>query len=178
MPPGNGGSEIPNSGGFFSVRPDGSATPSSTLVSEVQSIPESPTPPPENPSPTQSPVITQVATAAVDPSDTSSSSDPEGANLSWVAAPVVGGVVALLVVGVLIIIFRKRRNGGKGDAVPVGWASMFGPLRNSKGRGVERSEDTEEKGVPVYEVKGGKVALKEGDEERRRSMEGLFMTKG
>lgn len=146
-------------------------------MSEVQSIPESSTPPPENPSPTQSPVVTQVVTTAVDSSDASLNSDSDGANLSWVAAPVVGGVVALLVVGVLIVMFGKRRDGGKGDAAPGGWTSMFGALGGSKGRAVKRLGDAEEKGVAVYEVKGGKVALKKGEEETR-SMTGLFMTKG
>lgn len=116
-------------------------------------------------------------TTALDASDNSSNSDRDGENLSWVAAPVVGGVAALLVVGVLLIMFRKRRNGGKGEATPGRLGAMFGARGKTRGRekGMERLEDAEGK-VPVYEVKAGRVALKKGGE-GRRSMAGLFMTK-
>lgn len=90
----------------------------------------------------------------------------------------VGGVAALLVVGVLLVMFRKRRNGGgKGEPAPSVWGATFGALRGSRGKGMERLGDAEGRGVPVYEVKGGKVALRKGGE-GRRSMTGLFMTKG
>jgi hypothetical protein len=82
------------------------------------------------------------------------SSEP---NLSWVAAPVVGGIAAILVVIVMFIMARKKREG-------YSWKPSFSfraPFRPS--RGVQRLEDgPDDNDTPVYEVKGGKMSLRGG----------------
>lgn len=144
------------------------------------------------PETTQTPVVTQVVTAPLDSTSASTEAEAEAgteagaeaesgsANLSWVAAPVVGGVAAMLVVGVLLIMFRKRRNGGKAKAG--GWKGMLG-LGGKQSRGMQRLSDTESKGVesrgvPVYEVKDGRVALRNSGDSGQRPMTGLFRTSG
>lgn len=131
------------------------------------------------PETSQTPVVTQVVTAPLDSTSASaeaeSGAQSEGAsaNLSWVAAPVVGGVAAMLVVGVLLIMFRKRRNGGTAKAG--GWKGMLG-LGGKQSRGMQRLSDTESRGVPVYEVKDGKMALRNSGDSAQRPMTGLFRT--
>lgn len=172
--PENGASEIPNSGGFYSVVPDGNAAAQLT----TQSTPAPSQPAPESPPSTQTPVVTQVVTAPLDSPSAAGEAerDADSANLSWVAAPVVGGVAAMLVVGVLLIMFRKRRNGG--TAGGGGWKGMLG-LGRGRGRGMEKLGDSEGRGVPVYEVKDGRVALRESGESgesAQRPLTGLFRT--
>ena len=131
------------------------------------------------PETTQTPVITQIVTAPLDSTSASAEAESEAesgsASLSWVAAPVVGGVAAMLVVGVLLIMFRKRRNGGKAKAG--GWKGMLG-LGGKQSRGMQRLSDTESRGVPVYEVKDGKMALRNSGDSGQRPMTGLFRTSG
>lgn len=86
----------------------------------------------------------------------------------------VGGVAAMLVVGVLLIMFRKRRNGRK--AKGSGWKGMLG-MGGQRSQGMEKLSDTESRAVPVYEVKDGKMALRNSGD-AQRPMTGLFRTSG
>lgn len=134
--------------------------------------------------------VTQVVTA---PSGTSPESQQgatsNGASLSWVAAPVVGGVAAILVVVVLIIMFRKRKNNsarssssGGSSWAPFGKSNKRAPpmegekgiLGSNRSSAMQRLGSSDGKSVPVYEVKGGKVALRETTTEVQRPMTGLF----
>jgi hypothetical protein len=111
-------------------------------------------------------------------------------SLSWVAAPVVGGIAAILVVVVMFVMFRRRRGGaggggsrGSGSGSKWSWKPSFGFVSNRKfpsigGAGswrsmfrpdAQRLEDgPEEKGgkTPRYEVRGGKMSLRDGDQSR------------
>jgi len=133
--------------------------------------------------------VTQVVTL---PADSNNDGGNGGsASLSWVAAPVVGGIAAFLVVIVLVIMFRKRRNNSRGSSSGGSWKSVFGlgsgksrapPMQGGTGgilgssrtSSMQRLGSSDGRSVPVYEVKGGKVALRETTTEVQRPMTGLF----
>ncbi|SPO00082.1 uncharacterized protein DNG_02934 [Cephalotrichum gorgonifer] len=200
--PTNGASPLPNSGGFLTIVPGGNAAIQPTGVPSSSIAVANPLPSSGNGSDdssstapeTEPPVVTRVITVPQDsPSGSAEAGSSQGsASLSWVAAPVVGGVAAMLVIGVLVIMFRKkRRNGARGGGVMsssgsvgggAGWKSMFtmsGARGSGINRGMQRLDDDSEGlgGVPVYEVKGGKVALREeSGDGKNRPMTGLFRT--
>jgi len=120
----------------------------------------------------------------------------DGANMAWVAAPVVGGIAAVMVVVVMFIMFRKkkRRNnanasedGGSGGMLGFVSRKRMPDISESGGgmlgfwkpnnAGAERlGSSGDEKPTSKYMVKDGKSVPRPGSEPHR-PMTGLFRSR-